>query len=816
MEVIGILCSNDLLSTPFYLELMKDKQLIAEKEKCYHCGELCVDELVVFDEKNFCCQGCKMVYEILDSNDLCNYYDLQNSPGITLKNRDFEQKFAYLENSEIQQKLLNFSSDNLCKVTLKIPAIHCSSCIWLLEHLDTLRPGIIMSRVNFVRKEVAIDFDPEIISLQTVVELLATLGYEPEINLGNATKSKKKKENRLLYLQIGVAGFCFGNVMLLSFPEYFGFEGVDGDVQRFISYVNIAFAIPVVFFSALGYFESAWKGLQQKYINIDVPIALGIITLFTRSLFEILTQSGPGYLDSLSGLVFFLLIGKWVQSKTYEGLSFERDYKSYFPLAITRIRDGESQIVEVGDLQEGDRIEVRNQEIIPADAVLLSNSASIDYSFVTGEAQPITKQQGDHIYAGGRQVGHSIQLDIIKPVSQSYLTQLWNKDTFNQESRYDSIIDRVSKYFTLAVLGIALLTGLFWWFVEPANILNSVTAVLIVACPCALALATPFTLGNAMAILGKNKLYLKHMNVLQNLWTISEIIFDKTGTLTRGVGAEITFSGVVSEKEKNLVAHLASQSTHPLSRAISGIWDSPEPVGIEDLAEIKGAGIRAVISGQLVKIGSAKFVGATESGTSAGSTVYVGVDGKSLGFFSVSNRYRRNLNRMMNNLFFKTTILSGDNASEEKNLRSMFPTITEMIFNQRPEEKLAFIEEEQNKGEDVLMLGDGLNDAGALKQANVGFAVTEDVTAFTPACDAILYGGNMGYLDRFLNFALDTKKVIYASFTISFLYNLVGLSLAVSANLTPLFAAILMPLSSVTVVAFATFTVRWIGYRRGL
>ena len=797
---------------------MNQQEAVAEKQVCYHCGEICRDETVFFDDKSFCCNGCKMVYQILDENGLCNYYDLQNSPGISLKNRDFAEKFTYLDNEEISSKLLNYKASHLSKITFHIPAIHCSSCIWLLEHLNTLREGILVSRVNFVRKEVAIDFDPTIISLKTVVELLATVGYEPEISLQNSTRSKTKKENRTLYLQIGVAGFCFGNVMLLSFPEYFGFEGVNTNVQRFINVVNIGLSLPVVFYSAKGYFVSAYKGLAQKYINIDVPIALGVLTLFLRSLYEIISQSGPGYLDSLSGLVFFLLIGKWFQSKTYESLSFERDYKSYFPLAVSRLREGVKEIVQITELNEGDHIEVRNQEIIPADAILLSDKASIDYSFVTGEAETIAKQKGDHIYAGGRQIGFTVDLKIIKPVSQSYLTQLWNNDTFKEESKYDSLIDNISKYFTLSVLGIAMITGIYWFIMAPANIMNAVTAVLIVACPCALSLATPFTLGNAMVILGKHKLYLKHMNVIQNLWGISRIVFDKTGTLTKGADDEVIFHGKgINPENKGQIAALAANSTHPLSRMIERKWHDLHSYTVSGYKEAEGQGLSGVIDNNTIKLGSSQFLGIpSENGFNDSTRVYVAINNQVEGYFSFSNKYRNHLHDMVDHLDHDLSILSGDNKSEQTNLEAIFPDRTEMVFQQKPEEKLSFIKAKQENGQSILMLGDGLNDAGALKQADVGVAVTEDVTAFTPACDAILYGGNLSLLDKFLRFVKDTHLVILASFTISFVYNVVGLSLAVSAQLTPLFAAILMPLSSVTVVAFATFCVRLLAYRRGL
>jgi len=796
---------------------VSSKDINEEAFTCYHCGEPCEKELIEFDDKEFCCNGCKIVYEILDENDLCNYYDLQNSPGISLKNQDFEEKFAFLDNEEIKEKLLNYSSINLNKIVFHVPAIHCSSCIWLLEHLDTLREGIITSRVNFVRKEVAIDFNPDITSLKTVVELLATIGYEPEINLQNATKSKKKSENHKLYLQIGIAGFCFGNIMMLSFPEYFGFEGVDANIQRFMTLANVGLSIPVVFFSASNYFISAYKGLAQRFINIDVPIALGIATLFLRSLYDILYHTGPGYLDSLAGLVFFLLIGKWFQSKTYDSLSFERDYKSYFPLAVKRIDTKEKNIVQVTELKEGDLIEVRNREVIPADAILMSREAAIDYSFVTGEAEAIQKKNGDRIYAGGRQIGHPVQLQIIKEVSQSYLTQLWNSDTFNQQSKYETLIDNISKYFTFGVLLIASITGLYWFWNGPSNILNSVTAVLIVACPCALSLATPFTLGNAMAALGRHKLYLKHMSVLEELWNITLIVFDKTGTLTKATSGNIHFHGLLNQDEKNLVATAAAGSTHPLSKMIHAETYTTKQLSLTNFIENEGIGLEAEVEGIKVQIGSDNWItGKTQLGNDA-TSVYISINNEVKGYYTFGNVYRHHLEGAVSELgSYKLAVLSGDNESEQDTLESIFPEGSEMLFRQKPEDKLEFIKSKQAAGEKVIMFGDGLNDAGALKQANVGIAVTEDVSAFTPASDAILFGDNMKNMGKYLQFSKATKKVIFASFTISFIYNIVGLSFAVTANLTPLFAAILMPLSSISVVAFATFVVRGLAFKKGL
>ena len=411
--------------------------------QCYHCGETCADDHIHIEEKVFCCEGCKTVFEILDENGLCNYYDLEQNPGLSLKIRNWGTRYDFLDNEEIAQQLLEFSEGNTQKITWFIPAIHCSSCIWLLENLYKLQTGVKYSRVNFVRKEVSLTFDASQVSLRKLAELLATLGYPPKIQLddlkpenGKAPKKRKiSSEEKKLYFKIGVTGFAFGNIMLLSFPEYLDWVGTD--YQNFFGYLNILLALPVFFYSSSDYLVSAFKALRAKTINLDVPISMGIVALFGRSIYEILSHTGPGFMDSLAGLLFFLLVGKWFQSKTYQSLSFERDYKSYFPLAVQLKKtdeQGKASITStpVTDLKRSDHIIIRNQELIPADSILLSKEAFIDYSFVTGEAEPVHKHQGDYLYAGGRQMGSSIELEVQKEVAQSYLTQLWNNEAFNK------------------------------------------------------------------------------------------------------------------------------------------------------------------------------------------------------------------------------------------------------------------------------------------------------------------------------------------------------------------------------------------------
>ncbi len=789
------------------MAVTREDRRVEQEEQCYHCGDPCNVSKIRIEEKQFCCHGCKTVYEILSANELCDYYEFESTPGITQKSAS-NKLFDFLENESIKNELLDFRSEDYERVTFSIPNIHCSSCIWLLENLSRLSPDILDSKVDFVKKDLTVHYSVKGISLRQLAELLDSIGYGPSINL-DEKKEEKGSATKGVIVKLGVAGFCFGNVMLLSFPEYLGMQGIEARYSQFFSYLNMLLAVPVVFYAGFDYLKSAVKSLRQRFLNIDVPIALGVIVLFLRSSYEILSHTGPGYFDSLVGLIFFLLIGKWFQAKTYETLSFERDFKSYFPLAVMRKSEEKFESTQVKELRKGDEILIRNNEIIPADAILIDESASIDYSFVTGESKPVLKKKGDYIYAGGKQVGSTIRLVIQKEISHSYLTKLWNDEAFSKDSEHVSIVDKVSQYFTIAVVGLAIAGAVIWQLIDPSKTWLVFTAVLIVACPCALALSTPFTVGSVMRVFGRNKLYLKNAGVVEKMSSINHIVFDKTGTLTSSEQKSLEFHGMMAQRHWSLIRALAGNSTHPLSVLIyNSVQDDGKVSHIESYTELPGKGILGEVSGTKIRIGSAEWLGATNKSES--TSVHVEVDGVHLGYFEIKSTYRKGIKELIKSLGrkFRLSVLSGDNSSQQSTLARFFPKKTEMHFDQGPDEKLEAVKEMQNRGGNVLMLGDGLNDAGALKQSDLGFAVTENISHFSPASDAILEGNSMTKMDRFLQLSTSSRRIVIWSFVISICYNAGGVSLALAGVLTPLIAAILMPLSSITVVVFTTLMVR--------
>ena len=786
-------------------------------ENCFHCGQEIEKDRIFFDEKAFCCNGCKSVYEILNANNLGNFYELNKNSGIRPDENLYQ--FDYLDTPEIFEKVVDFSEGNTSVVTFKIPVIHCSSCIWLLESLQDLNTNIRYSQVNFTKKTLQVSFNQNELPLSELAKFLTNLGYKPVISLETADK-KEAAVDRSLTIKVAVAGFAFGNAMMFAFPEYLNTgSSVDFWLEEFapfFRFLTFLLSIPVVVYSASDYYKSAWFGLKNKIVNIDVPIVLGILVLFFRSVYEIATNYGPGYFDTLCGLLFFMLLGKIFQKRTYSALSYDRDYKSFYPIAVTKVDfGGQQQNILLSDIKVGDRILVRNQEIIPVDAVLINGEGNIDNSFITGESATITKNPGDKIFAGGKQIGSILELEVIKTVNQSYLTQLWNKEAFRKEELgLDTLVNEISKYFTFIILGITLLAGIYWYQIDFEKMFQVVSAILIVACPCALALSTPFTMGHIMRILGRNKMYVKDAHTIEKMAKIDTLVFDKTGTITYNKKANISFEGQeIAEFDLKNIKSLLKNSNHPLSKSLYEFLEvQDEYLPIENFKETAGKGYEATVRGKVYKIGSAKFT--HQEAKSLETAVYIERDGEFLGKFIFKNEYRDGLAEMAKELKdYKIHVLSGDNSSEEQTLKNLIPNITEMRFSQSPEDKLEYIKSLQDQGKKVAMLGDGLNDAGALKQSNIGIAIADDTNSFTPSSDVIMNGGVLTKLHDYFALTKDAMIIVKLTFGISFLYNVVGLTAAVLGEMSPLFAAILMPLSSISVVAFTSLST-WLRSRK--
>ena len=810
----------------------------AARTACFHCGEPCRDDAFTKADKRFCCQGCLVVHDLLSESGLGQFYELSQHPGAQVKQAARREQWLYLDDPVLQQRLLDFTDGKLSRVTFQIPAIHCVACVWLLENLFRLQAGIGKSQVNFSRREVLINYATEQIALSELVALLASIGYAPQLTLGELDKRQVHSERKRQWLQVGIAGFAFGNIMLFSIPGYFGLDSLSGPLFKTVfGYLSLLLAAPVVVYSASDYWRSALLSARQRILTLDVPIALGLVALYAQSAFEIVSGRGEGYLDSLAGLIFFLLCGRVFQQKTHDRMAFDRDYRCFFPLSVVRRTGSAEENVALSNLRVGDRLVLRHGELIPADGRLVSGPALIDYSFVTGESEPVAKQTGDYLYAGGQQIGGRIEVETVKAVSQSYLTSLWNHEAFSKErdDNLNTLTNRYSRRFTRIVLAVAIGAALFWLARgENARALKAFTSVLIVACPCALALAAPFTLGSAQRILARGQVFLKNALVLERLAQVDTIVFDKTGTLTAARNQPIYFhpppshsgtAGALSSAEAGWVGALARHSTHPHAARIAAGLTSEPPAErvVEDYEETAGCGLESVIEGHAVRLGSKAWLAQSrivvpEQALPAGSVVALAIDGRFRGAFVLANPLRPETERMLTELSgrYELALLSGDNERERERFKALFGNQSGLHFNQSPLDKLGFIRSLQESGKRVMMVGDGLNDAGALKVSDVGVTVIEQASAFSPASDIILSATQVPRLGAILELARRSTRLVRWGFGISGLYNLAGISIASAGVLSPLICAILMPLSSLTVVLFSCGMAKRAAHQAGL
>lgn len=775
-----------------------------------------------------------MVFALLHEHGLDGFYKLQK-PGTPARQAGEVLNYAWLDTPETRQRLLDYDDGVTARVSLHLPTLHCAACVWLLERLSLIHNAVVQGRVNFPRRQVSLVFKINDLSFSGLAGLLHQLGYAPDLSMAqdsSRSKNASAPDGRKLAARLGVAGFAFGNLMLLNFPFYLGLEAETGStLTRWLGGASLALALPVVVYSASDYWKAAWRGLKRGWLVLEVPIVLGIGALLLRSAYEIFTQTGEGYLDSLAGLVFFLLIGRWFQQRTYEALSFERDFTAYFPMNATRISESGESSVPIDELALGERILIRHGEIIPADTVLIKGQGLIDYAFVTGESDPVEKQSGDCLFAGGRQTGGLLEAEIIRPVRRSYLTSLWNDDTFAKAPAQGlaRLSDHAARWFTPLVLIAAALAG--WWHAAAGTgrAVEAFTAVLIVACPCALALSAPFTLGTAMRILGRFRLYMKDDAAMERLSQINRLVFDKTGTLSHSSPRGATYEGrPLRLEEQQALALVARSSLHPGSRQLADML--PQPHGqatLKEFEEVPGRGIRGMVGTHRILIGSRAWLQSAETAALPSSTeksdrksaqTLVAMDGVFVGTYFFPATWRTGLRTMFESLRprFGLSILSGDGDHQRLELETLAGADIDMTFALSPQAKLDHIRRLQAGGARVAMIGDGLNDAGALKQSEIGISVTESAGAFSPACDAILDGEALPLLPRFLDLARRSRTIILLCMGCSVAYNLLGVSIASTGRLSPVVCAILMPVSSVTVAALAVGLTHLAARRCGL
>ncbi len=783
---------------------------------CHHCGDPCASGSIRQGDLQFCCTGCLSVYTILRDAGMCSYYELGSEHGTSQRNVSSDtSRFEVLDDPSTASRFIVAEMPGMVVARFTLPTMHCASCIWLLERLSRFEPGITSSRVDLLRKSIEIQYNPASTSLRKVANVVSSVGYPPLLTSEEDVaqrQSEQREALRGIYLRMGVAGFAAGNVMMMSVAQYLSGGTLDSTLITVFSVISVLISIPVYFFSASSWLRSAMASIRRGVINLDVPVALGITTVFVRSLVDIIGGYGEGFLDSFTGLVLFLLVGRLFQQKAFDAVTFDRTVRSFFPLSVRRCTRGEESVVPVDAVRSGDELFVRYGEVVPADSVVLSEIGYVDYSFVTGESVPVECTKGTLIYAGGRVVGHALRLTATRPASQSYLASLWERTSgTTTRNAYSTRSNTFGLVFTLGTVAIALVAAVYHGVYDMRLAANVFTAVLIIACPCAFTLAAPITLGTAMGALSRVGLYIKNIGVMVELRRVRSVVFDKTGTLTDRTQARY-HGRELSATESAAVQALVSQSTHPVSRAIAAA--NTEYADVDAIEEEIGKGLCGSSLGYTITIGSAEY--AKKYGTnvpSTGDTVLV-IDGEFVGTYEYVSRMRDGVEQSiaaLSTMGYQTQLLTGDGDKDLPLLKRVFPA-SRMRFKATPEEKVFHIQQLRNEAP-VLMVGDGLNDMSAMAAADVSIAVTEDSSTLAPASDMIMPANSIQRLPALLTYAHNCSRVIQAALWFTMVYNVFAIGLAVMGLLTPVVTAIMMPVSSLMVVGMSVGGARFYARR---
>lgn len=744
--------------------------------KCAQCGDECPDKVIHSDDHYFCCVGCQTAFHWM--KDLKFSQELQPQNAIqfeALKDQEFREEFLLLE-----------TSDTL-RYQFYIPNIHCSSCIWVLEKLPEINEEIIASEVNFQSRTIQLTITPKA-DLYEIACFLNKLGYPPDIS-PNDHQSKNHFKSDIL--KIGVAGFSFGNIMLFAFPDYLGYD-IGTQFQTFFNYISLALATLTLLYCGKYYYQSAFHSLKLKRPDVNIPIALGLSMIYIFSLYQVFINHGEVYFDSLTGLLFFLLIGRYFQNKTLHVFFNEKDIQAYFPPVVLKQENEALNLIKTKALIPGDVIFIRKGEIIPVKGELLSESVLIDNTFINGESDEVFYQQNANLFAGGKVVSDGAYIKVLKAFDISFWKNQWYAGKDNQESNH--ITNRYTKYFTPIILSIAIISFFYWLTYSFNDAFTVAVSVLIVACPCAFALAEPIVSTLSKHQLSSVHFFIKNYHAFSSSTSKLQFVFDKTGTLTHG--QQINFiENHLNSEEISLIKSICQHSTHPVSQILYRHIDGETVSLSEQPKEIQGQGI----SYKDWKIGSFSFCfdsSEKKSGT------YISHQGQVKAHFQTEEKIDPSLVKAIQSLqeSHEVYLCTGDNIDKAQVIsRQLGISEAHVKYNQLPKEKADFIQSLKSNGATV-MIGDGLNDSGAMDIADIAISVTSENASFFPKCDALIYQKELHQIESIFNYITANKRLLNWIVSVAFMYNLVGMYFALTGVLSPLIASILMPVSSLSVL----------------
>lgn len=787
-------------------------------DTCIHCNlpippsDLVIDE-IDGKELRFCCHGCQGVYRIINGAGLNNFYQRRNWSEQGVPSGVFEAEF---DESMLAGHVINHHEDS-AEISLIIEGIRCASCVWLLEKLLGKEQGIDTIRVNYGTHRAQVRFNPQKTSPTKIFSTVSRLGYLPHPFTAGAAQQAAAREQRSLLIRFGTAAFLSMQLMGFSFALYGGyFHGIDPATRQIIQYFAAAVTTPVVFYSGWPFLAGAWRSLKNRAPSMDLLITLGVLTAYSYSLYALIA-GGEVYFDTAAMIITLILLGR-----LFEGSARNRSISGIdrllqlAPDSTNRIVGEEIHAVASASLSLGDLILVRPGERIPVDCRIATGETEVDEATITGEPMPVLRQPGDRVSAGTLNLTTSIKLKVERVAAESFIARMARmvEEAQNRKAPIQSLADRVATIFVPLVILVAAATWIFWLSsnVPHTEALLNAVSVLIVACPCALGLATPTAVLVASGSAATRGILFRGGDILEMTGRINLVAFDKTGTLTLGkptIEQIIPAPGQSAEGLLRLACRVESGSNHPIAL---GIMAKAKEGGIEQVASesietVPGRGLRTASDDGEILVGSRSFltennveIPVIESGTL--TEVYVSLGGSWCGVLLVHDPLRENAVQAVARLQefgLQTVLLTGDRP-EAANQISAALTIPNYRANLSPADKAAWINDKQQSGLKIMMVGDGINDAPALSSADVGCAMAGGTDIALETSDLVLTKPDLGRLYEAIFIARKTLQVIKQNLFWAFAYNFITIPLAASGHLAPVWAAVTMASSSLLVV----------------
>ncbi|MBL8878960.1 MAG: heavy metal translocating P-type ATPase [Phycisphaerales bacterium] len=782
----------------------------------------------------FCCHGCRTVYEVIHSSGLDRYYALRpaDSSGVAPA-RTTGRSYAEFDDSAFREMHCQAQPGGVYSIELFLEGVHCAACVWLVEKLPLIAPGVVSARLELRRSLLRLTWDPGGGALSTAARALDSLGYSPHPARDVAKRTIRRREDARLLVRIGVAGAIAGNVMLLGFALYSGmFAVMEPQYQALFRVLSMVLTVVSLAWPGSMFFRGAWAAIRTRTAHLDLPIAIGLAAGGVAGVVNTLLGRGEIYFDSLAVLVFALLVGRWVQYRQQRWASdaVEMLY-SLTPSAVRLIEGDAIREAPIEVVKRGDLVEVRGNETVPVDGDVVNGESSIDQSLLTGESRPTHVAGGDRVCAGTINISSPLRIRVTAAGEETRVGKLLRivEECAARPAPMVRLADRMAGWFTAAVLALAAITVVVWMVIDPARAIDNATALLIVTCPCALGLTTPLAVTIAIGRAAKRGILIKGGDTLERLARPGRMILDKTGTLTQGRVSIVRWCG--ADWARPLVAAIESNSAHPVARAFVEAFRADADVSLKPGGAITtlGAGVAGRVGAREVCVGSAAWVRSRASREAQGiashvdqflseglAPVLVAVDGEIVAAAGVGDALRddsRGALDWLRSRGWGVELLSGDHADVVKRVAGDLGIAEQDARGGRlPEQKLEYVRSAQSAG-DAVMVGDGVNDAAALAAAHVGIAVHGGAEASLAAADVYLNRPGLTPIVELIQASRRTFAAIRRTLAISLGYNLTGAALAMTGILNPLIAAILMPVSSFTVLAMA-LGVRTFGGRR--